>query len=165
VDFAAPLGMSLLVTLHAPGEPQETRQAHPNENASFNSGGIYFRGVRADPAEIADIRRAIRQWLRTLPLEDERRDDVVLASYEALANAVEHAYSAQDDSATLDLEATYRPQDRYLEVRVSDRGSWHEAVVPNGSRGHGLNLIRQLSTDMVVTPRPDGTQVAMHWTL
>jgi serine/threonine-protein kinase RsbW len=140
---------------------------HPSGAASFASGGIYFHGVRADPTDIAGVRRSMQQWLGNLDLGPEHEQDVVLASYEALANAVEHAYTADDPSATVDLEAVYRPYDRHLEVTVADHGRWRDAVEQTGygSRGHGLTLMRSLSTEMVVTPSVDGTHVAMRWSL
>lgn len=141
-------------------------QTHTDGSASFTSGGIYFRGVRADATQIAGLRQAVRQWLGTLHLEPDHEHDVVLASYEALANAVEHAYSADDEMATVDLEVTFRPQERHLEVTVADHGRWRDMIHdPNASRGHGLALIRKLTTEMVVTPGSDGTHVAMRWAL
>ncbi|MBM7457747.1 ATP-binding protein [Rhodococcus coprophilus] len=134
-------------------------------SASFTSGGIFFRGVRADAAFISDLRRAVRVWLEQLDVDDDRKHDVVLASYEALANAVEHAYDIDDDSASLDFEATYLPQDQILEVRVADHGCWHDADSTPTSRGHGLALIRGLATDVVVDPTPQGTHVTIHWSL
>ncbi|WP_407441098.1 ATP-binding protein [Rhodococcus sp. (in: high G+C Gram-positive bacteria)] len=134
-------------------------------SASFASGGIFFRGVRADPAYISDLRRAMRQWLEQLDVDDDRKRDVVLASYEALANAVEHAYDADDASASLDFEATYLPRDHVLEVRVADHGCWHDADGSPSSRGHGLALIRGLATDVVITPSSQGTHVTIHWSL
>ncbi|MEE2056704.1 ATP-binding protein [Rhodococcus artemisiae] len=140
---------------------------HISGSASFASGGIFFHGVRADPSDIADIRRSMQQWLGNLHLGPEHEQDVVLASYEALANAVEHAYAANDPQATVDLEAVYRPSDRHLEVTVSDHGRWRDVMdrTGYGSRGHGLTLMRSLSTEMVVTPGLDGTHVAMRWSL
>lgn len=140
-------------------------QSHPEEPASLTTEGVFFRAVRADSTEIAHLRRAMRQWLANLNLGADREQDILLASYEALANAVEHAYDADDESATVDLEATYRPDERRLEVIVTDRGRWRDAVddVAHRSRGHGLTLIRNLSTETVVTPGVDGTLIAMRW--
>jgi serine/threonine-protein kinase RsbW len=74
----------------------------------------------------------MRQWLSTLHLDADLECDIVLASYEALANAVEHAYPVRDESATVDLEETYSRDDRYLKVRVADRGYWCDAADEKG---------------------------------
>ncbi|MEE2034517.1 ATP-binding protein [Rhodococcus chondri] len=121
--------------------------------------------MRADSTEIANLRRSMRQWLATLNLGADRVQDILLASYEALANAVEHAYDASDESATVDLEATYRPEDRELKVTVTDHGRWQDAIddAAHRSRGHGLTLIRNLATEAVVSPGTEGTLIAMRW--
>lgn len=141
--------------------------ARPDGFASFDTGGISLHGVRADPTDIADVRDLVRRWLEGLHLAAERRHDVVLASYEALANAVEHAYAAGDEAATVDFTAVYQPVDRQLEITVVDHGRWRteRAGDADSSRGHGLTLIRALTTETVVTLRPDGTHVAMRWLL
>ena len=46
----------------------------------------------ASPHHIGAIRAAVYHWLAPLALEDDTRDDVVLAVSEAASNAVEHAY-------------------------------------------------------------------------
>lgn len=138
-----------------------------DEPASFTPEGISHRGVRADPSEIALLRGTMRRWLAGLPLDDDRRQDILLASYEALANAVEHAYAPSDQDATLDFEATYDRAEGQLHVRVSDHGVWHDAQDDESrrSRGHGLTLIRNLTTEMVVERKPGGTVVDMRWSL
>ncbi|WP_407443394.1 ATP-binding protein [Rhodococcus sp. (in: high G+C Gram-positive bacteria)] len=138
-----------------------------DEPASFTPDGICHRGVRADPSEIALLRGSMRRWLAQLPLDDDCRQDILLASYEALANAVEHAYTPGDPAATLDFEALYRPADGQLHVLVTDHGVWHDASDDESrrSRGHGLTLIRNLTSEMTVDRTPEGTVVDMRWSL
>ncbi|WP_129978220.1 ATP-binding protein [Rhodococcus sp. Q1] len=128
---------------------------------------IRSSGVRADPTEIAGLRVVTRRWLAKLPLDEDRRQDILLASYEALANAVEHAYAPDDAHGTLDYEATFLPHEGEVLVRVSDHGSWHEAVDSDArrSRGHGLTLIRNLASDVHVSAGPEGTVIEMRWAL
>lgn len=139
--------------------------SHTPASASFDTGGLFFRDVRATAADIAALRGVVRQWLRTLALDPDCEHDIVLACYEALANAVEHAYEPDDESATLDLEATYRPGSGVLEIAVTDNGRWQEKHPGQsvGSRGHGLSLIRRLATEMDVVPSARGTRVVMRW--
>ncbi|APE08586.1 ATP-binding protein [Rhodococcus pyridinivorans] len=128
---------------------------------------IRSSGVRADPTEIAGLRVVTRRWLAKLPLSEDQRQDILLASYEALANAVEHAYAPDDAHGTLDYEATYLPDEGEVVVRVVDHGSWHDAVDSDArrSRGHGLTLIRNLASDVQVSAGPKGTVVEMRWVL
>ncbi|WP_016693396.1 ATP-binding protein [Rhodococcus rhodochrous] len=128
---------------------------------------IRSSGVRADPTEIAGLRVVTRRWLAKLPLNEDRRQDILLASYEALANAVEHAYAPDDAHGTLDYEAAYLPDEGEVVVRVVDHGSWHDAVDSDArrSRGHGLTLIRNLASDVQVSAGPKGTVVEMRWVL
>lgn len=137
----------------------------PDESASFTPYGIDSVGVRADPTVIAGVRSVIRRWLTDLPLNDDQRQDILLASYEALANAVEHAYPPDDLSGTLDVEARFLPAEGVLTVRVADHGSWHDAVADPArrSRGHGLNLIRNLASEVYVKGGPSGTVIDMRW--
>ena len=139
----------------------------PEESASFFPDEIRSSNVRADPTEIAGLRVVTRRWLAKLPLSEDRRQDILLASYEALANAVEHAYAPGDTHGTLDFEAVYLPREGEVIVRVIDHGSWHEAVNSDArrSRGHGLTLIRNLAGAVEVSAGPTGTVVEMRWAL
>ncbi|MCB8912477.1 ATP-binding protein [Rhodococcus rhodochrous] len=115
----------------------------PSARVSHRSSGIFFHEVRAEPSEIAALRRLLRQWTITLGVGSEQEQAVVLATYEALANAVEHAYRPGDTSATIDLDAVHTPEENRLVVEVSDRGCWRRETT-SGSRGHGLALIQKL---------------------
>ncbi|NGP07355.1 ATP-binding protein [Rhodococcus sp. 14C212] len=132
---------------------------------AFLTTGLYYRGVRAEASQVTMLRQALDRWLSGLRLAEFGGQDVLLASYEALANAVEHAYA--DGDGTVDLEAKYSPQDRCVEIVVTDHGHWRESVTPTAgsSRGHGLALIRNLAADTDLAVNPDGTVVAMRWHL
>lgn len=137
----------------------------PDESASFTPYGIRSLGVRADPTEIAGLRSVVRRWLAELPLTDDQRQDILLASYEALANAVEHAYPAGSDTGTLDLETAFDADAGVVSVLVADRGTWHDAVddPARRSRGHGLTLIRNLASEVDVRSGYSGTVIEMKW--
>lgn len=136
----------------------------PSARVSCRSSGIFFQNVRAEPSEIAVLRRLMQQWTTTLRVEAEQEYAVVLATYEALANAVEHAYRPGDTSATVDLDAVHFPEADRLVVEVSDRGCWRQETA-SSSRGHGLALIRGLGADTAITTGPHGTHIAMRWSL
>lgn len=133
---------------------------------AFLTTGLYFRGVRAEASQVTMLRQALDRWLSGLRLAEVGGQDVLLASYEALANAVEHAYR-DGASGTLDLEATLIPGDRQVEVAIIDRGSWRANDTDPGtsSRGHGLTLINSLSDTATVAPAETGTVVTMRWSI
>src|SRR5262249_57603350 len=54
---------------------------------------VYARRYPAHPQHLADARSDLRTWLRALGCGHDEMYDIVLAAGEALANAVEHAYS------------------------------------------------------------------------
>lgn len=106
--------------------------------------------VRA-AAELGSVRSAIRTWLnRSLPTE--HTDEVLLASGEALANALEHG------QLPVMIAMEWR-EDRTLQLRVSDSGSWRlKAEAP--TRGLGIPIMTAL-TDSLTVETTDGTAVRL----
>ncbi|WP_342660906.1 hypothetical protein Rruber_01558 [Rhodococcus ruber] len=132
---------------------------------AFTSTGMFYRGVRAEPGQVTMLRQALDRWLDRLHLEAELGQDVLLASYEALANVVEHAYAdgPGDHRGAVDMEAVYRPDEHSVEVVVTDHGRWRTPASGDSCRGHGLALIRTLTSHTDVVSVPDGTSVSMRW--
>jgi serine/threonine-protein kinase RsbW len=99
-----------------------------------------------------------QEWLRTLGAPAALVDDLSLAVYEALANAVEHAYPAHHPNPMMHLQAQ-RDGDQLL-VTVTDHGSWR---IPHdtGYRGRGLTVMRCLTTEVLLQPTARGTTVHM----
>jgi GAF domain-containing protein/anti-sigma regulatory factor (Ser/Thr protein kinase) len=110
----------------------------------------------ADPTVLVSLRQALRQWLGTLGAEEDETYDVLVATTEAAANAVEHAYGPGD--ATFEVEA--RPgENGEISVVVRDAGSWRP---PRGhNRGRGTLLMQELMDDFKVTTGEMGTEVRM----
>ncbi|HEY3708348.1 MAG TPA: ATP-binding protein [Amycolatopsis sp.] len=120
-----------------------------------------FRRRAAAAAEpLIELRRALAGWVSGLGIGGELQEDVVMASYEAMANTAEHAYRGRPVSV-LDVLATIRNGE--LTVVVTDYGTWKPPVDTHGLRGRGLLLIRGLADTSEYTQRPDGTTVTMHW--
>lgn len=112
----------------------------------------------AEPAVLAAIRSAMRRWLAGTPASDREAEDLLVASGEAVANAVEHAYGP--DGGTIDLRSELLG-DRVV-ITVRDRGQWRS---PRGQdRGRGEMLMRALCDDVVVT-KVDGTTVRLEMAL
>jgi serine/threonine-protein kinase RsbW len=109
---------------------------------------------------LVGVRSRLERWLTQVPrVEPGRRDDVVLAAYEAMANAVEHGY-ADRPPGELVLDASWEGPE--LQVTVTDFGVWR-APGDDPYRGRGLPLIRTLADHVAVTYRDDGTTVRVRW--
>jgi serine/threonine-protein kinase RsbW len=91
------------------------------------------------------LRRRFRDWL-SLDLPPDIVDDLVLAVYEAIANAAEHAYTNNAAGpGPMRLEA-HRAADHVL-IAVSDEGHWR---IPTGAgwRGRGIPLMCLLAQNV-----------------
>ncbi|WP_354563430.1 MULTISPECIES: ATP-binding protein [Gordonia] len=134
--------------------------------------------MTATPESAHLFRQHFTRWLdATLDVDAERRSDIVLAVYEAVANAAEHAYAADapspaaqspaaQSSATRSRAIEVRAQvtrDESLEVTVTDSGRWKSDASSSPYRGRGLALISALSDASDVTSGPDGTSVTLRW--
>ena len=121
--------------------------------------------VPALAVELRPLRQAVTEWAYRTPLRPEQVEAVRLASDEAAANVVEHAYPG-DRTGTLDLAATCRLDRGIVTVTVTDHGRWRPATVdPHSTRGRGLPLIRALTDTVAFSAGPAGTTVRMTWTL
>ncbi len=137
---------------------------------SAPAGGVTSNS-RTGPADgdtAAGFRGHLRRWLNdTVHVDAERAADIVLASYEALSNCAEHAYSndVSADGAVMTMEVSHDPTDETVEVCVSDRGSWiqPEPGAINAVRGRGLILMHRLADKCTVQGRSDGTTLCLHF--
>ncbi|MDT7725606.1 MAG: serine/threonine-protein kinase RsbW [Actinomycetota bacterium] len=92
----------------------------------------------------------------------EQVEALTLASYEALANVVTHAYP--DGGGAFDLHA--RAATGRIEVTVTDHGRWRQpSPDPLSLHGRGLPLIRTLTDDAEIKRGPEGTVVQLGWLL
>ena len=82
--------------------------------------------------------------------------DILLATWEAGANAIEH--SGATDGAVVEVSAMLSG-DR-IRIGVADHGRWKEPEIRD-DRGLGLRLIEALMTTVDVDRGPDGTRVVM----
>lgn len=116
----------------------------------------YAAALGADPGEIADVRVAVADLAARTGFRD-RVGDLALALGEILANAQEHGRPPIEVSAWADGR---------LVVIVSDRGAGFDRLavwgshppVPEGCRGRGLWIARQLS-DLLHVDCADGATV------
>lgn len=116
-------------------------------------------------AELGPVRRALTEWAASTPLRPDQVEAFRLATYEAAANVVEHAYR-RDRNGVLDLYTSYRPDQGAVTASVTDHGRWLPTLVdPHAPRGHGLPLINGLVDNARIATGPAGTTVSMTWRL
>ncbi|MFD4190794.1 ATP-binding protein [Amycolatopsis thermoflava] len=117
------------------------------------------REVAAVPVQATLLREALIDWAVTHDLPHDLIVDVELAVYEALANAVTHAYPDGTDGT---MTLTTRLTPATLTVTVADSGAWRDGnSSPYG--GRGLTLIRALAHEATVSTAPTGTTITMTW--
>jgi serine phosphatase RsbU (regulator of sigma subunit)/putative methionine-R-sulfoxide reductase with GAF domain/anti-sigma regulatory factor (Ser/Thr protein kinase) len=110
---------------------------------------------RAEKESLADVRALLRRWLHAQGATEDEAYDIVVASQEACANAVEHAYAP--GGRAFEVEASYR--EGRVRVVVRDNGRWRP---PRGdNRGRGLPLMRALMERVDITHADAGTVVVL----
>jgi serine/threonine-protein kinase RsbW len=122
---------------------------------------LLFTDEPADADRASELRRELGDWLNELGVDPDRAYDVVLATYEAIANSVEHAYRDHTDRGTLDIRVLCGAQGR-IDVKVTDRGDWATRN-SDPNRGRGVPLMRALADTAAVTSDQNGTTVHMIW--
>jgi anti-anti-sigma factor len=112
--------------------------------------------VPAVATSVGEARMQMRGWLAQAGVTEDVAADVLLASGEAVANAVEHAYTGDVPGA---LEISLRTGAE-IEVEVRDEGRWkQEGGVAD--RGRGFMLMRALMDDVEVGRTAAGTSVRL----
>ena len=100
------------------------------------------------------VRDALRFWLEGTSLDRVDVHNVVLATWEACANAIEHAREPGSDFISVHAEVTSST----VRVRVEDTGSWTPPA-DRVDRGLGLRLMDSLMSSVEITPSDRGTLV------
>jgi anti-sigma regulatory factor (Ser/Thr protein kinase) len=137
---------------------------------SAPAGGV-TNSSRTGPADgdtAAGFRGHLRRWLNdNVQVDPHRVADIVLASYEALSNCAEHAYSndLSANGAVMTMDVSHDPTEETVQVRVTDRGSWTQPDpgAIDAVRGRGLMLMHRLADKCTVQGRSDGTTLCLHF--
>lgn len=119
--------------------------------------------LRAVPAEIPGARQRLRDWLATIDIAPAGSDKILLATGEAVTNAIEHG-SGCDARKTVSIEA-FLQRDRVV-VTVSDCGRWagdSSASLRSQRRGRGLTLMSGLADRVDTVRTAGGTRVALQF--
>nr|WP_234343538.1 SpoIIE family protein phosphatase [Streptomyces sp. NRRL F-5123] len=111
-------------------------------------------------AQLAPVRRALRNWLNECALPPQTVQNVLVAVGEACANAVEHGHR-DSPGGTVRLRAEV--QSDAMRLTVSDTGGWRAPRPETDTdRGRGFTLMRALMQNVTVTSDAGGTTVALH---
>jgi serine/threonine-protein kinase RsbW len=123
-------------------------------------GELRLHGVKALPDQLPPVRRVLRLWAAGAGLDGDGVEDLILATDEAMANVVDHAYP--DVIGHFDLDAVRGPAGG-ITVTVTDYGRWHSPVMsPERSlRGRGLQLMKGLARAVEIEAGRTGTRVQM----
>jgi len=122
-------------------------------------------GVPAAPASLRRLRHELMAWVLAGGIDESHAGDIVLASYEALANVADHAYDG-GEAGVVDVDATLHPG--RLEVVITDHGQWRTPVPdprPVSLRGRGLLLLRASADRADISSGDQGTVVTLSWDL
>jgi len=108
-----------------------------------------------EPDSIALMRRVITRWLDGAGASPAEIGEITLASSEACANAIEHAYAP--GATDFVVEASSAGDE--VTVVVKDTGQWRE---PRGAnRGRGMTLMEGLMDRVELHRAPGGTAVRL----
>ena len=88
---------------------------------SHVAAGSFATVVPAAPAQIPVAREHLRDWLNTIVVVPHRETDILLATGEAVTNAIEHG-SRNEQRETVSVEA-FLQEDAVI-ITVSDTGQW-----------------------------------------
>ncbi|OZC58627.1 anti-sigma regulatory factor [Rhodococcus sp. 06-621-2] len=116
----------------------------------------------ADPSSATTLRRRVRRWAASFDVTEDLVDAVELATYEALANVVEHAYTTSDKPGIMTLTAVREAST--ITITVADAGIW-KPPDPTPHRRHGLDLAAAVSDHFALDHSAVGTVVSMTWAL
>jgi serine phosphatase RsbU (regulator of sigma subunit)/anti-sigma regulatory factor (Ser/Thr protein kinase) len=106
------------------------------------------------------VRDSVRVWLEGTSLDDSDVRDVVLATWEACANAVEHARDPADDYVTVNASLT----ESAVQITVDDTGGWAPPA-ERSDRGLGLRLMHATMTSVDIATDGGGTKVTLEKSL
>lgn len=107
------------------------------------------------PEELASMRALLRRWLRNADGTEEDVAEILAATGEAAANAIEH--SGNGGRGPFEIAGVVEAGE--VAITVRDTGSWQEKRTKG--RGRGLIMMRQLMDSVDVNRSEAGTTVQM----
>jgi serine phosphatase RsbU (regulator of sigma subunit)/anti-sigma regulatory factor (Ser/Thr protein kinase) len=116
--------------------------------------------IPSDVDSLDLVRDAVRVWLQGTPLRRADAHDVVLATWEACANSIEHALDPDDAFVDVRAELT----DGVVRMSVENTGRWTPPT-DRADRGLGLELIQAAMTSVDIDSDDECTRVTFEKTL
>ena len=113
--------------------------------------------LQARPEYAALFRERVRMWLEDTGANSREVFDVLLATTEAFANAVQHPHEPEHHLVDVEGEIT----DHAVTLSIRDYGRWEDEQTRKGEGGLGLPLIERLMDAVRVECSVDGTTVTM----
>lgn len=114
----------------------------------------------SDKSSLPVLREALQAWLTRAAIPEVDARDIVLAAWEAGANAIEHPGEPSEPLVGVHVSLS---GDR-VRIEVVDSGRWKQAE-PRLDRGLGLRLMQSLMSVIDIEQSGDGTRVVMERTL
>ncbi|MDP9110688.1 MAG: SpoIIE family protein phosphatase [Candidatus Eremiobacteraeota bacterium] len=106
----------------------------------------------------AIVRESLRTFLTKFAFNGDRAFDVLTASGEAVANAIEHGENEPGSAFQLDATMT----DDFLTITVESLGHWRP-FTPREERGRGVPIMRACSQSFEISSTQDKTRVALRF--
>jgi anti-anti-sigma factor len=132
----------------------------PVKPANARAIGPLELQLRSDPAQVAEVRRAVEEFARNAGFGEVRTGEIGLCINEALANVIRHAYRNIPEQP---IKITVESLGRDLKLTVRDWGTGvnpaaqlnrpRDPLVPGGI---GLVCLRKLMNEVTYSPQPDG---------
>lgn len=122
---------------------------------------LVLRGIPAVLHELRPARNSVSEWLAGFVSSEMLRSDILLAVYEAMANAVAHAYP--DAPGVFDVHLGVAAGGRTIAATVVDYGRWDSTTGVSPFHGRGLPLMRALAVKSDITTDAGGTRVRLQW--
>ncbi|HZC09859.1 MAG TPA: SpoIIE family protein phosphatase [Mycobacterium sp.] len=128
---------------------------------SHSTARSFATVLPATPANIPQARHRLRDWLTGIAVEPHQVADILLATGEAVSNAIEHG-SGGDSLRTISVEAFVRGHT--VTATVSDTGRWSgdsSASQRSLRGGRGLTMINGLADHVNTVRTAHGTRITL----
>jgi serine phosphatase RsbU (regulator of sigma subunit)/anti-sigma regulatory factor (Ser/Thr protein kinase) len=112
--------------------------------------------IPSDVDSLELVRDSLRVWLEGTPASATDADDLVLAAWEACANAVEHGHEPEGGHVRVHAAL----DDSAVTIVVEDTGRWTPPT-ERTDRGFGLQLMHALMSSVDIVRSGTGTRVTL----
>lgn len=113
----------------------------------------------ARTGELGVLRQALHQWLASLAVDRTTAEMIVLATSEASANAIEHAYGMSGHHT---VRVVGRREAAGIHIAVTDTGGWRTPETAPSHRGRGIMIMRSMLDDVKIDGSDTGTTVHLY---